>query len=236
MKFQRYLATLEYDGSKFSGFAIQSNTHRTVQFCVENYLEKYFNYHVKIIAAGRTDKGVHALYLPFHFDLPTKIPFFKIKNLIKLDWNKNAFSIKTIQKVNNNFHARYNCLSRTYFYLVQYQNFSNFAFNYSCFLKEAKNTNIYDLQMQLNKYCMPLNFFNLCKNPKQYKSTYNQILKFVVNRYKDSFLIFYIQAPFFFQQMIRYLMKDVFVNNYLNLTNIEKIATPNGLYFLNANY
>src|SRR5215475_10029372 len=52
--------TLEYDGSKFSGWQTQINA-RTVQGELQRVADELFGVAVDIQGAGRTDAGVHAL-------------------------------------------------------------------------------------------------------------------------------------------------------------------------------
>lgn len=52
-------ATVAYDGTDFSGFQWQA-TGRTVQGALEDGLRQVTQLEVRIIAAGRTDAGVHA--------------------------------------------------------------------------------------------------------------------------------------------------------------------------------
>ncbi len=49
-----------YDGSDFSGWQVQRN-QRTVQGVIEKGLARMHNHPVKVIGAGRTDSGVHAI-------------------------------------------------------------------------------------------------------------------------------------------------------------------------------
>jgi tRNA pseudouridine38-40 synthase len=51
---------IEYDGTNFYGWQYQP-TKRTVQGEIEAALKKIIQHDVKIIGAGRTDHGVHAL-------------------------------------------------------------------------------------------------------------------------------------------------------------------------------
>src|SRR5271167_3145101 len=55
-----YKLTLEYDGSKFSGWQIQNNA-RTVQGELQRVADELFGVAVDVQGAGRTDAGVHAL-------------------------------------------------------------------------------------------------------------------------------------------------------------------------------
>ena len=71
----RCRARIAYDGSNFAGFQIQGpgdnqKPKRTVQGELENVLSKRFGgQHVRVVAAGRTDAGVHARGQACHFDI-----------------------------------------------------------------------------------------------------------------------------------------------------------------------
>ena len=54
-----YLIKIEYDGTNYVGWQYQKNGI-SVQEKIEKTLKKILKSKTKIIAAGRTDKGVHA--------------------------------------------------------------------------------------------------------------------------------------------------------------------------------
>ena len=60
-------ATLEYDGTKFSGFQRQNNAI-TIQEHLEDALNKITNENIVINYSGRTDAGVHAISQVFDFE------------------------------------------------------------------------------------------------------------------------------------------------------------------------
>ncbi|MBF0627309.1 MAG: tRNA pseudouridine(38-40) synthase TruA [Magnetococcales bacterium] len=64
----RYRLTLEYDGSRFSGWQRQAPGVVTVQGVVEQALERLCGHPVLLVGAGRTDTGVHAKGQVAHFD------------------------------------------------------------------------------------------------------------------------------------------------------------------------
>ena len=66
-------ATLEYDGTKFSGFQRQKNAI-TIQQHLEEALNKITNENIVINYSGRTDAGVHASGQVVHFDIDFVIP------------------------------------------------------------------------------------------------------------------------------------------------------------------
>ena len=59
-KTQTFKLTLEYDGSRYSGWQTQLNA-RTVQGELQRAADELFGVETDIQGAGRTDSGVHAL-------------------------------------------------------------------------------------------------------------------------------------------------------------------------------
>jgi tRNA pseudouridine38-40 synthase len=69
----RIRLTLEYDGTEFVGWQRQLNG-RSVQTVVEAALAELLGVWVHVVAAGRTDSGVHALGQVVAFDAPRPLP------------------------------------------------------------------------------------------------------------------------------------------------------------------
>lgn len=114
---QRYKATIAYDGTDFSGFQIQPN-ERTVQGEIESVLKKINKgKFIRIHPSGRTDAGAHALGMVFHFDYSTQVPregLFKAMNtLLPFD-----ISVLKLERVADDFHARYYATGKKYIYRV----------------------------------------------------------------------------------------------------------------------
>ena len=98
-----YLLKIEYDGTKFVGWQFQKNG-KSIQGVIEKALRKIFKFKIRIIGAGRTDKGVHAKgqYANFKIDkiidnkkkFINSINYFLKKDFISvLDIKKNLISI-----------------------------------------------------------------------------------------------------------------------------------------------
>lgn len=113
----RYKATIAYDGTDFSGFQIQPS-ERTVQGEIEAVLKKINKgQFIRIHPSGRTDAGAHAAGMVFHFDYTSRIPveglFKAINTLISRD-----ISLLKLEKVVDDFHARYHAKAKTYVYRI----------------------------------------------------------------------------------------------------------------------
>lgn len=120
----RYKATIAYDGSGFSGFQIQPNG-RTVQEEIEKALSEINKTSfTRIHPSGRTDAGVHAKNMVLHFDFPGKIPtegLFRGLNVL----TPNDISFNALERVENDFHARYHAVSKVYSYKVDNNRIKN---------------------------------------------------------------------------------------------------------------
>ena len=107
---------VEYDGSPFFGWQSQPDGH-TVQDALQAALGGIAGEPVAIIAAGRTDTGVHALEQVVHFDTGVERPLSA--------WVRgaNALLPKSIavlwaHPVPEEFHARFSAHARSYRYLL----------------------------------------------------------------------------------------------------------------------
>lgn len=69
----RVKIVLEYDGSNYVGWQLQTNGP-SVQGRVQRALNDLIGQHVSVVAAGRTDSGVHARGQVACFDSPASLP------------------------------------------------------------------------------------------------------------------------------------------------------------------
>ena len=105
-----------YDGSTFHGFALNRDVP-TVAGALTEALEKITQSEVRLVAAGRTDAGVHARGQVVSVDLPSRI---KIESLGK---KLNALcgpqiAVRDVQWVSATFHARFSAIWRHYRYTI----------------------------------------------------------------------------------------------------------------------
>jgi tRNA pseudouridine38-40 synthase len=112
----RIKLTLHYDGGAFHGWQIQPGV-RTVQGEVEAVLSRLADRPVTVLAAGRTDTGVHATGQVVGVEMPetwTAAALLKSLNaLLPADvWAADAESVPPT------FHARYSAIARGYIYRV----------------------------------------------------------------------------------------------------------------------
>jgi tRNA pseudouridine38-40 synthase len=111
----RYKLTIEYAGTRYSGWQVQKNA-RTVQGELIEAVRSSFRLpRPETYGAGRTDAGVHALGQVAHIDLPTMVPpgtlQLKLNQALPADIN-----ILAAERVPARFHARHSAVARSYIY------------------------------------------------------------------------------------------------------------------------
>ncbi len=113
----RFRLTIEYAGTRYSGWQIQKNA-RTVQGEIERAIKTATGAReFEIYGSGRTDAGVHALAQVAHLDLTTSMPPESLMSRIN-DELPADINILRIEKVRHTFHARHSARSRSYVYQV----------------------------------------------------------------------------------------------------------------------
>ncbi len=112
----RIALVLEYDGSHYCGWQSQP-AGCSIQDALEAALSQIAQEKIRIITAGRTDTGVHALYQVIHFDTQIQRPISAwvrgVNALLAHD-----IAVLWAAEVSDEFHARYSARERRYLYLL----------------------------------------------------------------------------------------------------------------------
>ncbi len=113
----RYKLTIEYAGTRYSGWQKQKNA-RTIQGEIERAVaeltrDKTFEFY----GSGRTDAGVHALRQVAHLDVRTPMPAETLRRGIN-DSLPADIHILAVDSVHHRFHARHSAVARSYLYQV----------------------------------------------------------------------------------------------------------------------
>ena len=130
----RYFLQLSYDGSDFHGWQIQQNAD-TVQAALDAALSAYLSENIETVGAGRTDTGVHASFFVAHFDCScNNLDENQTTHLYKLNSIlPQSIVLKKIKKMPDNANARFDAISRTYYYYT-HQSKNPFLNKYSVLL------------------------------------------------------------------------------------------------------
>jgi tRNA pseudouridine38-40 synthase len=119
----RYQIILAYDGTGYLGFQRQGKGH-TVQAVVETALRQIGWPGRTILAAGRTDTGVHAAGQVVAFDLDWSHPLQDLRAALNACLPPDV-AVQAVEQVSDQFHPRFNALARSYHYHIFCQEVRN---------------------------------------------------------------------------------------------------------------
>jgi tRNA pseudouridine38-40 synthase len=107
---------ISYNGANYHGFQRQTNAV-TVQEVLENAIARLLQHSVHITGCSRTDAGVHAREFCFNVRTSSPIPcdgFIRGLNALL----PHDIAVHSCAEVDDEFHARYSALAKTYAYLL----------------------------------------------------------------------------------------------------------------------
>jgi tRNA pseudouridine38-40 synthase len=111
-----YKLTIEYEGTRYSGWQAQGNTQKTVQGHLVRAALQVLG-EVEIGGAGRTDAGVHAAAQVAHLRARKAVDPQQIMRKIN-DLLPHDIHILRAERANDKFHARHDAVSRIYLYQI----------------------------------------------------------------------------------------------------------------------
>ncbi|HDQ71576.1 MAG TPA: tRNA pseudouridine(38-40) synthase TruA [Chloroflexi bacterium] len=110
----RVRAVVAYDGTDYSGFQRQANAP-TVQEALEIALEQVTQEAVSILAAGRTDAGVHAAGQVIAFDTSWRHGPKVLQRALNAVLPRDVV-VRDVERAALDFHPRYDAIRRYYRY------------------------------------------------------------------------------------------------------------------------
>lgn len=113
---KNYLLTLMFDGTPYHGWQVQENAV-TVQQTLQDAIEKILSVRESIVGCSRTDSGVHANMFCCNMRTEKQLEpekFRKSLNAVLPD----SISVTSCGEVPYTFHARYDCVSKEYKYIM----------------------------------------------------------------------------------------------------------------------
>jgi len=242
----RYRLNLEYDGSSFSGWQKQDDA-RTIQGALLTAGIKLFeDQGLDIQGCGRTDAGVHALNYTAHLEstngkIPTDIIRKKLNDLLP-----PAIVVLAVEACQPRFHARHNCLGRSYLYQIAHRK-TAFQKKYVWWVKEPLNVKAMAEAAQV--FVGMHNFASFAEKQELKKST--QVLVNGVYIYEDrEMLRLRVVGSHFLWKMVRRMAGVLVevgkgnltvkqVTGFLETTSTAPsrlTAPPSGLFFEEAFY
>ncbi len=229
----RCAITIAYNGTNFLGSQAQKSSTNTILGNMEIVLSK-------LIASGRTDKGVHATGQVCHVDLPEFwLDLKKLKRVLN-EMLDATIEVKQIREVDINFHARYSAKRRVYRYMIKESKSNPFEDNFITFLDSV---NFDKLEQNIKLFIGKHDFINFMKSGSDVKSSTRVIYKAFAYRYKE-YIVLNFEANGFLRSQIRLMVGALLkldtkeIEEQLKDKNIYKIkpAKSNGLYLTRIKY
>lgn len=124
----RYKLVVSYDGYNYMGFQIQ-NELDTIELELMKAFNRLLNLDVKIYPSGRTDRYVHARGQVCHVDLDIDIPDYGLMKGLNA-YLPNDIYIKEVEKVNEDFHARFSAIKKEYRYYINIKEYNPLTIRY----------------------------------------------------------------------------------------------------------
>ncbi len=192
-----YKLTLQYDGTRYAGWQIQENA-LSIQEEIKNSIEQIIRENINLIGAGRTDAGVHALGQVANFKSEKNLEPHKFKYSLN-SVLPDDISVAAIEKVDEEFHARFSAKRRSYIYLISKSKspfYDRYAYSYYSELDPEK----------LNQISYNLigtrDFTSFSKTNTEVQNKICEIYEARWRREKN-LIIFYIEANRFLYGMVR---------------------------------
>ena len=245
----RYLITFSYDGTGFAGLQKQPK-ERTIQGELEKVLKEINdNKKVEIHASGRTDAKVHALNQKAHFDLNIEITEDKLQKALNSLLPEDIY-IKKVEKVSDNFHARFNAIGKEYIYIINMGEYNPLERNYV--YQYNKKLDVSELERALKYLEGTHNYKSFTKTDEE-KDDYIRTIS-QTNLLRDVKDVNKITLVFVGNGFLRYMVRNMVgtlievgegkrksedVINILNKCDRRsagKTANPEGLYLKNVFY
>ena len=113
----RWRLTIEYDGGPFMGWQRQDHGP-SVQQTLEEAIHRMTGELAAVHAAGRTDAGVHALAMSAHVEIAKNVTEHRLREGLNALVRPHPISILAVEKVADDWHARFSCVGRRYLYRI----------------------------------------------------------------------------------------------------------------------
>lgn len=224
-----YKLTIQYDGTRYSGWQKQGNTDQTIQGKLEAIAAKLTGIPTDVNGSGRTDAGVHALgqIANFRGDIPARHGISeKTKgssgqphdNSISVEYIRDYFNqalpmdirIITVEEAAPRFHARLNACEKHYRYILDNATVPDvFRRRYAARIPADPAPRIpYDLNAMRQAAELlrgEHNYKSFCENRHMKKSTVRSIRDIQISQEEDQIIMDFYGNGFLYH-MVRILV------------------------------
>jgi tRNA pseudouridine38-40 synthase len=191
---------VEYDGTAFHGWQRQPRA-RTVAGALESALSPLLGHDVRLVGAGRTDRGVHAVGQVANFKTTSSRPSEELLRAINATLPPDV-TVRQLRDVAADFHARYDATSRRYRYRVSLCRRSVGR----AYCWEVRAALAFELMQQAAAGLVGRwDFGSFCIRPAEAKSLECTVLESRWER-RPGYYVFDIEADRFLHRMVRSLV------------------------------
>ena len=235
----RCALTIIYNGTNYLGSQIQKSSRNTILGNLEHVLRE-INIDTKVIASGRTDKGVHATGQVCHIDLPEFWSDLKKLKKVLNEMLPKSIHVKNIKEVANDFHARYSAKKRLYRYIIKEGESNPFEDDFITFLDTVDFETV---KKNIKLFRGDFDFKYFMKRGSDINSTCRTVFKAFAYKY-NGYIILNFEANGFLRSQIRLMVGALLaLNSSEILEQLEckknhkiKPAKCNGLYLAKITY
>jgi tRNA pseudouridine38-40 synthase len=197
---ERYVrALVEYDGTDYCGFQLQAD-QPTVQGALESALDRITCTRARVVGAGRTDAGVHALGQV----IATRVTWRHDLQDLERAWNAvlpEEIAVREVQFAGAGFHPRFSARRRLYRYSIWPGNArSPLRARWTQWEKQPLNV---ERMQEAAQYLIGQHDFGAFGQPPQGDNTVRQVFRADWYLGEDSCLHFEIEANAFLRHMVR---------------------------------
>lgn len=199
MRTAQIVLVVEYDGTRYHGFQWQAGLP-TIQAELEQAIEKLCGQSSRVMAASRTDAGVHAKEQVLSFWAKSTLSTMTLVKALNY-YLPSDIAVKEAYRVSNDFNVRRDVLSREYcYYILNSRTRSPFSKMFSLFIPK-----MLDIEA-MNKACQLMqgkhDFISFVTSVDDIRSTVRHVYKAEVSQ-KEEFVIFHIEADSFLPHQVR---------------------------------
>ena len=241
----RYQVKIAYDGSQFFGFQRQGDT-RTVQLEIENALKAIGWKGKSILAAGRTDSGVHASGQVVVFDHEWNHSEEKLMKALNANLPDDV-AVHAVKMADELFHPRYDAVSRCYHYRIYCQPTRN-PLRDKYAWRVWPTVSFETLQTAAQEFIGTFDFAAFGLPPRKGGNTIRTIFDAKWFQEKDEFLFSVVANAFLYHMVRRIVFIQVKVASgqwsieqlragiYHQREQLPGLAIPNGLELVQVQY
>ena len=196
------LLRLMYDGASYHGWQVQPNGI-TVQETLQNAVEQILGVRENVTGCSRTDAGVHANDFCCKIRTQSSIDCYRLQGALNAVL-PDSICVKSVSEVSEDFHARYNCVTKQYVYRVWNASYKNpFMVDRAWHYKNKIDEDF--LNEQAQAYVGTHDFKAFCSAGSTVEDTVRTVKAFSVTRNGEE-VIFTVEADGFLYNMVRIMV------------------------------